>query len=382
MNDVHHVSRFTSRSPNHRGIQREEEPREKHVPVGSMTPFSIAIFLLGLSSLATAASFTQVIEWNELDYEWPSEESRAQTMPAAIFKPTKIKPFYMAVYGQRLFLSLFRDDSTPVTLVSLPTSSANSESPKLTLFPSLEKHGFGNCDKIEEATGLQIDSVGRLWVLDQGSYDCASKLWTIDLANYDQTKLIHRFPFQNLIHELVLDETPNGTFAYITQLAAQHVVVFSLQRNESWILDTPGKQLLSIALSPKEESRRLYVSNYHSSELYTHSVVAVRDGTRTANPELVGNWTAEPYRMLMDNHGTVYAAFWGKNYISSWNSSQPFHEQNFHEVAGLKNDWPFTFALDQNGNFWLMVFDGKRTPSRYRLLKAAVEATSFKASPS
>ncbi|XP_065334760.1 protein yellow-like [Cloeon dipterum] len=345
-----------------------------------MTPFSIAIFLLGLSSLATAANLNQVFEWNELDYEWPSEESRAQTMPAGIVKPTKIKPFYMAVYGSRLFLSLLRDDSTPVTLVSLPTSSANSESPKLTPFPSLEKHDFGNCEKIEEASGLQIDSTGRLWVLDEGSYDCASKLWTINLAIYDHTKLIHRFPFQNLIHDFVLDETPNGTFAYISQLAAQHIVVFSLERNESWNLDTPGKQLLSIALSPKEKSRKFYVSNYHSSELYSHSVAALREGIRTANPELIGNWTAEPYRMLMDNHGTVYATFWGKNYLSSWNSSQPFAEQRFHEVAGLKTDWPFTFALDQSGNFWLMMFDDKRKP-RYRLLKAVGEATSFKATP-
>ncbi|XP_065334699.1 protein yellow-like isoform X2 [Cloeon dipterum] len=322
---------------------------------GRMTPFFIPIFLLGLSSLVNAANFTQVFEWNnEKNYN-----TTKASLEAEIFNPRRIMPFFMAAYGPRLFFSMFRVLSTPVTLVSLHTSSASSASPKFTPFPSLNIHGQGDCDKLGEASGLQVDSVGRLWVLDQGSFRCSSKIWTIDLKNNDQTKLTHRFSFQNLIHDFVLDETPNGTFAYITEMGAQHIVVFSLERNESWIVDTPGKSLLTIALSPKVEPRKLYLSEYESSRLYSISIAALRNGSRTANPELIGNWTAEPYRMLMDNQGTLYAAFWGKNYISSWNSSQPFAEHRFYEVAGLNTDYPFSFNLDQSGAFWMAVFDDK-----------------------
>ncbi|XP_065336524.1 uncharacterized protein LOC135937305 [Cloeon dipterum] len=84
--------------------------------------------------------------------------------------------------------------------------------------------------------------------------------------------------------------------------------------------------------------------------------------------------------MLMDNHGTMYATFWGKNYINSWNTSQPFEEQRFYEVTALNTYWPFTLSSDQIGTLWITVFDEEREP-RYRLLKAAVGAKSFKASP-
>ncbi|XP_065336594.1 protein yellow-like [Cloeon dipterum] len=125
-----------------------------------MVPSFCALFFLGLSSLATAVNFTQVFEWpDDWDYEWPSEGD-------GTFKPQNIQPIYMAVYETRIFLSLDRYyDGIPVTLVSLPTSSASSASPKLTLFPSWEMQEFGHCNKIEEAKGLEVDSIGRLWVV-------------------------------------------------------------------------------------------------------------------------------------------------------------------------------------------------------------------------
>ncbi|XP_065334617.1 protein yellow-like [Cloeon dipterum] len=167
----------------------------------------------------------------------------------------------MAVFGTRIFLSLEKFDDIPVTLVSLRTSSASSSSPKLTPFPSWAMNKWKDCNKIQAAKGLDVDSVGRLWVLDNGSDSCSSKLWTIDLANNDQTKLIIQFPFQKLKHDLVLDETPNGTFAYISLWGEQHIVVFNLERNQSWTLDTPGIKVFSIALSPikDQEPRKLYL---------------------------------------------------------------------------------------------------------------------------
>ncbi|XP_065352688.1 protein yellow-like isoform X2 [Cloeon dipterum] len=348
------------------------------------TPFLVAsIFLLGLSSLTTAANFTQVFESNEIiDFEWPSEEIKSQVLEDGTFKPEHMYPIFMAVYGTRIFFSLYKiRPGTPVTLVSLPTSNASSAPPKLTPFPSWDMHKTGDCNKIEEAKGLEVDSVGRLWVLDEGSYNCNCKIWTIDLIKNDHhTKLIHRFSFLHSLHDLVLDETPNGTFAYIARRYDFNIVVFSLERNQSWIVDTPGKRVNSIALSPKnQEARTLYLYEPFSKELNSISVAEVRKGTRTANPKAIGNWSAETYRMLMDNRGTIYATFWGRNFINSWNTSQPFEVQRFYEDAGLELDFDqfaFTFALDQSETLWMTVLDWNRQP-KYRLLKAAVGAKSY-----
>ncbi|XP_065334864.1 protein yellow-like [Cloeon dipterum] len=338
-----------------------------------MTPFLIAIFFLNLSSLATAAKFTQVFEWNELDLSWSSGARRAQALEDGTFDPEYIKPHYMAVYGTRIFLSLDKYSTIPVTLVSLPTNNASSTSPKLTPVPSWDMHGRGDCNKIEEATGLEVDSVGRLWVLDQGSDDCNAKLWTIDLNKNDQTKLIHRFSFQKLTHDLALDETPDGTFAYISRWYQEQIVVFNLERNQSWIVKTPDVKVFSLALSPKDqEPSQLYLSNHRSNELYSISVATLRNRTRSAKPKLIGKWTerTKPFRMLMDN-GNMYVAFRWENYISAWNSSQPFQEQRFHKVVDLNPYfWPFTFSLDQSGTLWMTVFYYNEEP-RCRLLKAA-----------
>ncbi|XP_065336590.1 protein yellow-like [Cloeon dipterum] len=216
-----------------------------------MDLFCFVIVLLHVS-LATTADFSQVFKWqDELDYEWPSEKSRTHALKVGTFKPSNFEPRYMAVSRTRIFLSLFRTVGISVTLVSLPTSSASSAPPKLTPFPSWDMHGYGDCNKIERARGLEMDSVGRLWVLDSGSEKCDVKLWIFDLFNNDRTKLVHRFTIQKWMHDLVLDETPNGYFAYIVRWEEEHIVVFSLERNQSWNVYTAGIKAFSIAVSPK-----------------------------------------------------------------------------------------------------------------------------------
>ncbi|XP_065335331.1 major royal jelly protein 2-like [Cloeon dipterum] len=343
-----------------------------------MTPCFAAILFLGLSSPATALNFTQVFEWKELDYEWPSEARRTQALTDKTFKPENIILSHLAIYGTRLFLSLEKLNGIPATLVSLSTSSESYEPPKMTPFPSWEMHGYEDCNKIERARGLEMDSVGRLWVLDSGTKNCNSKLWIFDLSNNDQTKLFHQFSFSSRMYDLVLDETTNRTLAYITRGFEENLVVFSLDikgTKKSWIVLTLGIKVLSVALSPKKERRKLYLGKHHSTELYSIPVAGdLRSGIRTLNPELIGKWNqVNAYRMLMDNHGTLYAAIWGETYTSFWKTSQPFWEQCFYEDDGLEISgvYKFTFALDQNGTLWMMVFDEKRQP-KHKLLKAAV----------
>ncbi|CAB3384257.1 Hypothetical predicted protein [Cloeon dipterum] len=315
-----------------------------------MTPIFVAIFLLGLSSqMATAANFTLVYEWpDKWECECPSEANSTKVLSIESSNPGYIDPQFMAVYGSRIFIILEKHVGIPVSLVSLPTSSASPAPPKLTPFPSWDMHGNdGDCDKIESSRGLEVDSVGKLWVLDNGSSKCNySKIWSIDLANNDQTKLIHRFPFYGHLNDLVLDETPNGTFAYITRWFEQNIVVFSLERNQSWTVDTPGIMFFSIAISPmNQEPRQLYLGGWNSKGLYSISVAALRNGTLTANPKLIGNWTtSKSYRMLMDKHGTLFSAFWYKNYVKSWNTSQPFLERRFIKVG--RHQYKMSFSLN------------------------------------
>ncbi|CAB3379967.1 Hypothetical predicted protein [Cloeon dipterum] len=170
--------------------------------------------------------------------------------------PGKIEPRYMAVFDKsRLFFSLaLFNFGIPVTLVWLPINSlspaaAAAPPPKLAPFPSWEKHlDYRKCDSIQASKGLEVDVIGRLWVLD-----------------------------------------------------------------------------------------------------------------------------GEPYRMLIDNTGTIYAAFHSKNYTSTWKVSQQLiQEQRFHE-SGKMGFLPFTFALSSSGTLWMMEFKFYESgEERYILQKAEV----------
>ncbi|CAB3389010.1 Hypothetical predicted protein [Cloeon dipterum] len=349
-------------------------PSEQFENRRGMTPFYCFIVFLCLS-VANAVNFTPVYNWqNGMDYEWPTEASRKKALKDETFKPWNIEPRFMAVYKTRIFLSLNKNAGIPVTLVSLPTSSGSSAPPNLTAFPSWDKHDVGKlgryCTKIQAARGLEVDATGRLWVLDNGSNNCKTKLWIYNLEKNDELELEYKFSFHGSTNDLVLDQTLGGYVAYFARWREEQIVVFNLMAKQSWVLNTKGtKWDGSIALAPKNKPRVLFISQINSPELYSNS--------GTIKP--IGRWTASPTRMLIDSNGTVYAAFWSKPYISTWDTSQKFQEERFHtlEVGSRYSNWSFSLALDSSGILWMteLYQTGSSKPS-YRLLKAEVGASS------
>ncbi|CAB3383827.1 Hypothetical predicted protein [Cloeon dipterum] len=275
----------------------------------------------------------------------------------------------MAVFGERLFLSFYYSGN-PASLVWLPTSGTSTAPPKLAPFPSWDFHKkVNNCDTIEWARGLEADTEGRLWVLDQGSKFCPSKLWIFNLLNNDTTERVHQFPDNVVSHsfhdrwllDIVLDKTPDDYLAYIIDSESKHNIgVYSRKLDKSW------------------EPRQLYLRRYSSTELFSVSVSELKNEGGSAAVKLIGEFTRQPYRMLIDSANVLYAAFFYQNYVSKWNISEPFREQRFYEVGELGAFHPFTFALDTTNTLWMTERNqsGDQTKPRHKLLKAAVGAGS------
>ncbi|XP_065335809.1 protein yellow-like isoform X2 [Cloeon dipterum] len=351
-----------------------------------MSPLFSAIFLLGLC-LANGINFTTVYQWDKFDFVWPSGADPSIEQIKDEYKPGNVFLRYMAVFRERLFLSLLGGSTIPATLVWLPISGSSTAPPKLTPFPSLYLHKRDNCDSIQEATGMETDRDGRLWMLDNGSWDCPSKFWIFNLLKNDTTERVHHFPDAVVSHSyakralrnIVLDKTTDDYLAYITDYFSEHVVVYSRKTNKSWTVKTPGRQWYSLALSANK--RQLYLSRFEFKELYSMSVSELKnEGGISANSvKLIGKWNEEPNRMLIDSANVLYAAFWYQNYLSKWNTSEPFREQRFHEVGVLRAVLPFTFALDANRNLWVTERNATEdwTKPKHKLLKAAVGARSY-----
>ncbi|CAB3379954.1 Hypothetical predicted protein [Cloeon dipterum] len=347
----------------------------------TMSLLFASILLLGIC-LANAFNFTTVYKWDKFDFIWPTGQIKDE------YKPENVVPSFMAVFGERLFLSLGSNTGIPATLVWLPTSGTLTAPPKLAPFPSWRLHKKDNCDSIQMAKGVETDPDGRLWVLDDGGEICPSKIWIFDLSNKDKTERIHQFPDKVIslsysnryLRDIVLDKTTDGYLAYITDYFSEHIVVYNRKMDKSWSVQTPGRKWLSLALSPDPdgEARQLYLARADSKELYSVCVSELKnEGVGIVSVKFIGEWTRTPYRMLFDSANILYAAFYDQNYTSKWNISEPFREKRFHEVGRLGAHWQFSFALDTNGNLWMTERNVSGGGNRNKLLKAAVGAKSY-----
>ncbi|CAB3386795.1 Hypothetical predicted protein [Cloeon dipterum] len=330
--------------------------------------------LLGLSPLVNAANFTSVFEWDDLDYNWQSEEQRQQALQNGTFVPEKIEPRYLAVFGQRLFLGLTKDQGVPASLVWLPTTNTPSASPKMQFSSwAMSDH----CSTMQTIKGLEVDSVGRLWVLDNGceKCPCPPKLWIFSLSNNDRIEHVHIFPEKAVSHnfqsrslqDVALDETNDESFAYITDVKTSQVVVFALKKTDSWAVQMQGKRFQTLACSPDQ----LFLNEPDSYELYSLPLLELRAGNRVMTPKLIGSFTAHPFRLFLDSTGVMYAAFLDRNYLSTWKTNNPFKEERFYE--GKVKDVikrPYILALSSTQNLWLMVI--KNNKPKYTMLRAAV----------
>ncbi|CAB3379956.1 Hypothetical predicted protein [Cloeon dipterum] len=339
----------------------------------------LTIFLLGLCwycACTSSVNVTSVFQWDVMDFNWPSEEKRSKAVHHKSYKPESISPRYAAVFANRLFLSLSKENGgNPVSLAWLPTKSTASEPPKLNPFPNWQMHeGPNRSGTIMRATGLEVDRLGRLWVLDVSYQNSKSKIWIFNLKENDAIHLVHQFGDIFGLNDLVLDETQDDWLAYITYYLSDSLIAFSLKTNRSWLVESQGQRFVAIAISPKNEL--LYLSNHGSKELYSIGLVGLRSGSRAANPELIGNWTAAPCRMVVDKYGGLLASFFYANFTTIWNTThnQPFREQRFFEVEATYTYWPITLALDTFGTLWMTVQSKNSNMPRYRLLKAAVGA--------
>ncbi|XP_065335041.1 protein yellow-like [Cloeon dipterum] len=351
-----------------------------------MSPFLAAILLHGLCVASAIDDFTTVYEWEKFDYLWPSGADSSIAEIKQNFNPLEADLRYMAVFGERLFLSIIVHSGTPASLVWLPKSGTSTATapPKLAPFPSWDLHKKDNCNTIQNARGLEPDTEGRLWVVDDGNSNCQAKLWIFDLLNNDATDRIHQFPNTFVHHEyglrklvdIAVDKTPDDSLAYITDSYCEHIIVYSRKMDKSWTVNTPGTRWYSLALSPIREARQLYLGSASANELYSISVSELKNEGGNATVKLIGKWREELYRMVIDTSNVLYAAMLKQNYLSKWNISEPFRKRRFHEVEGLNKYLPFTLALDTTNTLWVTERNQSGGGNRYKLLKASVDTST------
>ncbi|CAB3388874.1 Hypothetical predicted protein [Cloeon dipterum] len=319
-------------------------------------------------------SMNTVFEWDKMDFDWPSEKTRADAVRDGSYYPGKLPPFYLAAHGNRIFLSFSRYEGVPVTLASLPMTNALSVSPKLNPYPSWLMQKKGYCSVLQDIRGLAVDSLGRLWAVDNGQDEkCRPKLWIFNLGDNDRLERVHEFPEHVVrrrgprwLTEIVLDESPDDTLAYIADSpgSAARLVVFSFNQRRSWRVPNQFKDMDALAISPLN----LYIGGTVSNEVRSVPLKDLRTGARYPAVMFVGNKTAPSRRMAMDRNGKLFFDLVMKKSIATWNTNSSLAEDNFYTDVNVIDHWPFLFAFDELNNLWMMTIISARQ-LKYKMFK-------------
>lgn len=353
--------------------------------------------LLALLAVANCQeSFKVIFQWNTIDVVWPSEEAREAALQKHQYIAANNPIAGIKLWKGRLYLTVPRwKEGVPVTLGVISATPQNrNHAPKLEAFPSWAMQKVGDCSAFQFVQSMEIDPMGRMWVLDTGRTEtqtltpkarCPPRLVILDLENNGEVLRSYNFPEDvtpadsSYLNDIVLDHEEGG-LAYITDNGQRDpgIIVYSLANNTSWKIRHESMKAESeavtfmvakshvinpvnvdgIALSPASSRERyVYYTPLSSFHLYALPTAVLRNRSNVDNHVRdLGRKNSQTDGMVMSAAGVLYfglladdaVAIWDtKGSISSFTNSQRVISRD-HQLM----QWPDTFAFDEDGYLW------------------------------
>ncbi|EDW02839.1 protein yellow [Drosophila grimshawi] len=228
--------------------------------------------------LTIDAKLEERFSWKQLTFDWPSAEAEADAKRTGHYIEGNNLPLGLERWENKLFVTVPRWKAGVAATLNYIDLSTTEKSPKLRPYPSWEANklpidvkpqdhktpagGRLDADKAKDESvqlmdnatiistfRIHVDSCDRLWVLDTGLADILgnpkqitpSSILVFDLKT-DRLLLRYAIPadqskedtfYANIIVDVERDQC-NDAFAYVPDLGAYGVVVYSLRDNKSY----------------------------------------------------------------------------------------------------------------------------------------------------
>ncbi|XP_046386734.1 protein yellow-like [Ischnura elegans] len=360
--------------------------------------------------------FEVMYEWKAINYSWDSLDDGSAMRRYKNYIPINNAISGVKIWKDRAYLTVPRwRRGVPSTLNWVPICDAQQDpscprSPPLTPFPSWEMQEPGNCSAIQYVQAVEIDPLGRMWVLDVGRRNilsplpdnrCKAKLILLDLEGGGRVIHTYEFPdrvaprLDSFLNDLVVDvngNSPDGSdwFAYITDSGGVPtlgggIVVYSLGTDESWrVTDLTSMRARipssfarvggslailafnvdGIAMSPKgRRDPQVYYSPLGSRGLYSLPVTALRNSKdRSAAPfvRYYGRKKSQSDGMMMDSEGNLYFGLLtlegmgvvNDTALESTNGEYVGEDMLFMDPERLQ--WVDGLGFDNDGSLWFI----------------------------
>ncbi|XP_050421379.1 protein yellow-like [Adelges cooleyi] len=257
------------------------------------------------------------------------------------------------------------------------------------------KQGTGNGWTMVNVVDVYMDEAGRLWALDVGKINLLGKtsvvrppmVFAIDTG---VDEFIHAIDLSratteaSCLQSIIVDSSTSGeTFLYIADAGQAAVIVYNVHCDRSFKVHVPvgpcGRQdILYMALTSVNEyilngghdpyglgtgrddndfQRRLYVTYLSSCQMLYVPVYELDEIDVTYSLSAVGIGR-KPCKMILlgtDRSSVIYFRPGETNDIWSWDTSTPFHEDNFKFVQyGRTTRVPLMVNIGFRGYQWYM----------------------------
>ncbi|XP_068630257.1 dopaminechrome tautomerase-like [Battus philenor] len=368
------------------------------------------IFLTALTVLSTCDAATPKLrfEWKEVDYVWESPAQREKAIRENQFIPAHNLPLGLGRWKNKLFVTVPRWKNGVASSLNYIDVDGPVEQP-LKPYPSLKDNlvpdtasALPSNYSIISVFRIFVDPCDRLWVMDSGLADilgspnqvAGPSLVIFDL-NTDQ--LLHRYFFKvtdmkedSFFANVVVDvdkNTCDNAFAYVPDLGAYGVVVYSLKQDDSWRVShhyfhfeplagsyrvggvefhwTDG--VFGLALSEPRENgyRTMFFHAFSSTKEFCVSTELLRNYTFIDKSEafndfkLLGdrgeNTQASASFYDEKNHVLFYTQV-NRDGVGCWNSNKPYTPENnpllFNDTERL--EFPNDLKIDAEDTLWVL----------------------------
>jgi hypothetical protein len=150
-----------------------------------------------------------VFETSRVNYKWDSDHVELEYVASGAYNYTNNVITGVKYYKGTYFLTV------PRWLPGVP-STLNSIQPGdtvLTPWPSWNMNAVGDCNAFQYVQSMEIDSMGRMWVIDVGSINlfsssgprintCPPRLVIIDINSKNILKIHGEFHNPSILHQL------------------------------------------------------------------------------------------------------------------------------------------------------------------------------------
>uniref|UniRef100_U5EV41 Putative yellow-related salivary protein n=1 Tax=Corethrella appendiculata TaxID=1370023 RepID=U5EV41_9DIPT len=344
----------------------------------------------------TMKSLKPVAQWGEMEFSFPSEFAKSQSIANGNYVPGNSIPLdvdidYKENTGSRILVTFPRFRKGVPMTIGYVSQKSGVRGPLIEPYPNFQMQNNGNanqatknCNAITSVFRVTVDECQRIWILDTGMIGsdrmCPPQLWIYDL-NTDN--LIHRYTFPlnqytpgSLFITITLDVVNcRNTMAYISDVTGNALIVYDLNRGKSWKITNrlfhPDPDygvftisnesfdlmdgILALALSPKSNSspNNLYSNHYQSNNrvLYFHALASGQENmvaTSILNNNTI--WEADsgasPRSFMplgvrgqqsaaqaMDRNGNLFFGLLPSNAIGCWNINNRYDNSNIEIVA-------------------------------------------------